>query len=114
MTIGSKTFVIPFETVRAHALWSEKNFGTSDESGPVGPLRHLSKEAIEASQNPSDIMEFADIAFLFLDSMRRAGHTAEDLAEAMDAKQAILEKRVYRKSGVDQPVEHDRSIPDIA
>lgn len=110
MTIGTKTFIIPFEIVRNHAEWSERNFGTPAEHGPVGPLRHLSKEALEAAENPRDIMEFADCAFLLLDAMRRAGHTAEELAEAMASKQAILEKRVYRKAGKDQPIEHDRSF----
>lgn len=116
-TIGNKTFVIPFETVLAHANWSEKNFGTLDEHGPVGPLRHLAKEAIEASEaeTPEHMLEeLADCTFLLLDALRRGGYSVEDLTEAMDRKQKILNTRTYHKVGIDQPIEHDRSIPDKA
>ncbi|HEC8176305.1 TPA: DUF550 domain-containing protein, partial [Salmonella enterica subsp. enterica serovar Stanley] len=36
---------------RKHAEWSDKTFG---DVGPVGPLKHLSKEALEAAADPSD------------------------------------------------------------
>lgn len=113
--IGTKTFVLPLEVVRAHAEWSERNFGTPKEHGPVGPLRHLAKEAIEAAEAPdrkSRCEELADCTFLLLDALRRADVSAQELAEAMNDKMAILEKRVYRKTGKDMPIEHDRDIPD--
>lgn len=116
--ITDKTFTIPIELVRRHAAWSEVNFGTREEHGPVGPLRHLAKEAIEASEahgSPDPLHfpgEIADCAFLLLDSMRRAGMTSDDLVAAMERKMPILEARVYRKTGKDQPIEHDRSIDD--
>ncbi|EAA5999890.1 DUF550 domain-containing protein, partial [Salmonella enterica subsp. enterica] len=34
---------------RKHAEWSDKTFG---DVGPVGPLKHLSKEALEAAADP--------------------------------------------------------------
>lgn len=40
---------------RRHAEWSEKTFGNV---GPVGPLKHLSKEALEAAADPGDLSEW--------------------------------------------------------
>lgn len=34
----------------AHAEWSQATFGNA---GPVGPLKHLSKEALEAANSPA-------------------------------------------------------------
>ena len=34
---------------RQHAAWSDETFGSV---GPVGPLKHLAKEAIEAAEQP--------------------------------------------------------------
>lgn len=101
---------ISVETVARHRNWSVKNFGDRNERGPVGPLKHLSKEALEAAEAPRDIMEFADCQFLLLDAMYRAGHTSEDLDRAMAAKMEVLETRVYRKAAGDVPIEHDRSL----
>ena len=103
---------ISAETVARHREWSVKNFGDRNERGPVGPLKHLSKEALEAAEAPSDIMEFADCMFLMLDAMYRAGHTSEDLDRAMAAKMVVLETRVYRKVAGDVPIEHDRSLDE--
>ena len=41
---------------RRHAEWSEKTFGNV---GPIGPLKHLSKEALEAAADPGDLSEWA-------------------------------------------------------
>ncbi len=41
-----------------HAEWSEKTFGNV---GPIGPLKHLSKEALEAAAEPDDLSEWADM-----------------------------------------------------
>ena len=113
--LGTKTFVIPIETVRNHAEWSERTFGP--EKGPAGPLRHLAKEAIEAAEAPTRehrLEELADCTFLLLDAIRRANLTAEELVEAMDRKQKILNNRTYRRTAEGEPAEHDRSIPDKA
>ncbi|WP_117087855.1 dATP/dGTP pyrophosphohydrolase domain-containing protein, partial [Klebsiella pneumoniae] len=44
-----------------HAEWSQVTFGNV---GPVGPLNHLSKEALEAAAEPCDLSEWADMQFL--------------------------------------------------
>ncbi|MGT8938178.1 dATP/dGTP pyrophosphohydrolase domain-containing protein, partial [Klebsiella pneumoniae] len=58
----------------AHAEWSQATFGNV---GPVGPLKHLSKEALEAAAEPGDLSEWADMQFLLWDAQRRAGITDE-------------------------------------
>lgn len=39
---------------KRHAEWSDSTFGNV---GPVGPLKHLSKEALEAAAEPGDLSE---------------------------------------------------------
>ena len=84
----------PFHFVRrAHAEWSDLQFGNV---GPVGPLKHLAKEANEAAEAPDDISEFADIIMLVWDATRRAGITDEQLAIAVAEK---LERNKRRQWG---------------
>lgn len=68
---------------RRHAEWSEKTFGNV---GPVGPLKHLSKEALEAAADPGDLSEWADMQFLLWDVQRRAGITDEQITAALEEK----------------------------
>lgn len=63
-----------------HAEWSDKTFGNV---GPVGPLKHLSKEAQEAAVEPDDLSEWADMQFLLWDAQRRAGISDGEITAAM-------------------------------
>lgn len=58
-----------------HAEWSQATFG---DVGPVGPLKHLSKEALEAAAEPEDLSEWADMQFLLWDAQRRPGSVMVD------------------------------------
>ena len=71
---------------REHAAWSQATFG---DVGPVGPLKHLSKEALEAAAEPGDLSEWADMQFLLWDAQRRAGISDEQITQAMIKKLAI-------------------------
>lgn len=66
-----------------HAEWSDKTFGNV---GPVGPLKHLSKEALEAAAEPDDLSEWADMQFLLWDAQRRAGICDGEITAAMEEK----------------------------
>ncbi len=77
---------------REHAAWSDETFG---DVGPVGPLKHLSKEAIEAAAEPGDLSEWADIQFLLWDAQRRAGITDEQITLAMVEKLAMNKQREW-------------------
>lgn len=71
---------------REHAEWSKATFGNV---GPVGPLNHLSKEALEAAAEPGDLSEWADMQFLLWDAQHRAGITDEQITQAMIDKLAV-------------------------
>src|SRR5688500_7375797 len=53
------------------AEWSQATFGSDDERGPIGALKHLAKEAVEAQAAPDDEEEYADCLLLILDAARR-------------------------------------------
>lgn len=77
---------------REHAEWSQATFGNV---GPVGPLKHLSKEALEAAAEPGDLSEWADMQFLLWDAQRRAGVTDEQITRAMIDKLAVNKQREW-------------------
>lgn len=108
-----------------HGEWSRATFGSDAERGPVGPLRHLAKEAGEAEDAAHLVretaggcgswtarenlrVELADCLLLLLDASRRAGLTPLDLVRAARVKLAVNKARVWPKAAADQPVEHDR------
>lgn len=75
------------EQVRSeHAEWSDATFGNV---GPVGPLKHLSKEAIEAAAEPDEMSEWADMQFLLWDAQRHAGISDKQITLAMEEKLAV-------------------------
>ncbi|MBD7644497.1 DUF550 domain-containing protein [Klebsiella pneumoniae] len=76
----------------AHAEWSQATFGNV---GPVGPLKHLSKEALEAAAEPGDLSEWADMQFLLWDAQRRAGVTDEQITQAMIEKLVVNKQREW-------------------
>lgn len=75
-----------------HAEWSQATFGNV---GPDGPLKHLSKEALEAAAEPGDLSEWADMQFLLWDAQRRAGITDEQITQAMIEKLAVNKARQW-------------------
>lgn len=96
-----------------HAEWSEKTFGNF---GPVGPLRHLSQEALEAAAAPDDLSEWADMQFLLWDAQRRAGISDGEIIAAMEEKLNINMARQWEKSRDGEPcrhIERDSNSPEI-
>ncbi|GAA6610226.1 hypothetical protein nublan016_07570 [Klebsiella pneumoniae] len=87
----------------AHAEWSQATFGNV---GPVGPLKHLSKEALEAAAEPGDLSEWADIQFLLWDAQRRAGITDEQITQAMIEKLAVNKQREWPEPKDGEPRLH--------
>lgn len=77
---------------REHAGWSDTTFGNV---GPVGPLKHLSKEAPGAAAEPGDLSEWADIQFLLWDAQRRAGITDEQITRAIAEKLEVNKTRQW-------------------
>lgn len=93
---------------REHAAWSQATFGNV---GPVGPLKHLSKEALEAAAEPGDLSEWADIQFLLWDAQRRAGITDEQITNAMIEKLAVNKQREWPEPKDGEPRLHIKEQP---
>ena len=90
------------------AAWSRETFGADEVRGPLGPLKHLEKEAKEAQENPDDEFEYADCLFLLFDAARRKGMTLQQLIETCEVKLEINKLRKWNKPTDDGPVEHVR------
>ncbi|EMV7803796.1 DUF550 domain-containing protein [Escherichia coli] len=75
-----------------HAKWSDSTFGCV---GSIGPLKHLSKEALEAAAEPDDLSEWADMQFLLWDAQRRAGISDAEITAAMEDKLKINMERQW-------------------
>jgi hypothetical protein len=88
------------------SVWSQKTFGVDCVRGPVGPLKHLEKEAREAIENPKDIKEYADCLILICDASRRAGFSILDVVLAAQNKMEENVKRKWPTPVSDEAVEH--------
>lgn len=98
------------EKVRAmHAVWSQATFG---DVGPIGPLKHLAKEAMEAAAAPGDLSEWADMQFLLWDAQRRAGITDEQITQAMIDKLAVNKARQWPEPKEGEPRLHIQADND--
>lgn len=90
------------------SVWSQQTFGPDDYRGPLGPLQHLAKEVQETLQAPGDIVEYADMMHLVLDSARRAGFSYEELISACFSKLEINKSRTWGPWNPSVPTEHKR------
>ncbi len=93
---------------REHAEWSDKTFG---DVGPIGPLKHLSKEALETAAEPDDLSEWADMQFLLWDAQRRAGISDEQITQAMIEKLAVNKQREWPGPKDGEPRLHIKEQP---
>lgn len=93
--------------------WSEKTFGSRRDRGPIGPLKHLEKEAREAQDNTLDLTEYADCLIILLDASWRAGFTVQQLVSAAEAKMVKNRQRKWPKATSDGPCEHIKEGDDV-
>ena len=91
-----------------HAEWSQSTFG---DVGPVGPLKHLSKEALEAAAEPDDLSEWADMQFLLWDAQRRAGICDGEITAAMEEKLKVNMARQWPEPKDGEPRLHIEAAP---
>ncbi|SQB40231.1 Protein of uncharacterised function (DUF550) [Citrobacter koseri] len=91
-----------------HAEWSDATFGNV---GPVGPLKHLSKEALEAADNVIDLSEWADMQFLLWDAQRRAGICDGEITAAMEEKLKVNMARQWPEQKDGEPRLHIKTTP---
>lgn len=91
--------------------WSQATFGTDQERGPIGPIKHLKKECDEVLADPTNREEYADLLILVLDASRRAGIKPLELIRASIKKMELNKTRQWGKPVNDEPVEHLRDVP---
>nr|WP_246841871.1 DUF550 domain-containing protein [Klebsiella pneumoniae] len=91
-----------------HAEWSQATFGNV---GPIGPLKHLRREVLEAIAKPYDLIEWADMQFLLWDAQRRAGITDEQITKAMIEKLAVNKQREWPAPKDGEPRLHIKEQP---
>lgn len=87
---GMKTFDLISHLTRQIAF-SEKTFGPA--SRKHGVVDHIRSELEEIEENPSDLSEWIDVIILGFDGAWRAGHSAEEIVNALVAKQTKNENR---------------------
>ncbi|EKG8104684.1 DUF550 domain-containing protein [Escherichia coli] len=85
---------------------SERSQATFGDVGPVGPLKHLSKEALEAAAEPDDLSEWADMQFLLWDAQRRAGISDGEITAAMEEKLKVNMARQWPEPKDGEPRLH--------
>ena len=93
---------------REHAEWSDATFGNV---GPVGPLKHLSKEALEAADDVIDLSEWADMQFLLWDAQRRADICDGEITAAMEEKLKVNMARQWPEPKDGEPRLHIKTTP---
>jgi hypothetical protein len=91
--------------------FSERTFGPGSRT--KGVIDHIRKELLEIEADPADLGEWVDVIILALDGAWRAGHEAQDILDAIVAKQTRNEARTWpdwRTADRDKAIEHDRSV----
>ena len=86
------------DLVADQSKWSQATFGSDSERGPMGPLKHLEKEARECQEavgTPELREELAKCLLLLLDASRRAGIKPTQLVEAAQAKMVKNKQRTW-------------------
>ena len=75
-------------------------------STPKSKALHLSEEALEAANDPSDLIEWADCLTLVLDGARKAGFSSDDLYNAAVKKLEINKARKWGDADENGVVRH--------
>lgn len=95
--------------INRHAWWSRRTFGSDEERGPEGPLKHMVEEIEkEILDKPLDKSEYSDLFLLLLDASRRAGIPFSELVDEADKKMNVNEARDWGEASPDQPVFHKK------
>ena len=89
--------------------FSEKTFGPGERSTAI--IDHIRKELREIEAAPFDLEEWIDVVLLAFDGAWRSGHSPEEIALALAAKQAKNEARRWPDWRTVEPgkaIEHER------
>lgn len=89
--------------------FSARTFGPGNRT--QGVIDHIRKELAEIEAKPDDLSEWVDVIILAIDGAWRAGHTAGEIEQAIEAKQTKNELRKWpdwRTSDPGKAIEHVR------
>jgi len=75
--------------------WADATFGPGEHNDRQ--VDHLIEELGEIKSDPSDELEFADGLILYIDLMRRNGHSITDIIEAAERKLNINKARKWER-----------------
>jgi hypothetical protein len=98
--------------LREQQAFSHATFGPPSFKDHRGPIDHLRKELVEVEEAPGDPMEWADILLLAFDGAMRAGHSPEQIAQAITYRLEINKRRSWpdwRGTDHAKAIEHVRS-----
>jgi len=87
--------------------FSVSTFGPGSRS--TGIINHIRKELIEIENSPADVTEWIDVVLLAFDGAWRAGHSPEDIVQALFMKQRKNESRTWpdwRTADPEAAIEH--------
>ena len=73
-------------------IFTEKTF---PDATPRSKALHMAEEAIEAANDPQDILEWADCMILLLDAARKAGYSTSDIYDGVLRKMEINKTRTW-------------------
>jgi hypothetical protein len=93
--------------IKKQIKFSEATFGGGKRT--VGICKHIRKELDEIEKNPTDLLEWIDIAILAFDGAWRAGYTPEQIVAALHEKQRQnIARKWQANNGEDELIEHVR------
>ena len=71
--------------------WSLEAFGPNEHTAQL--IGHIESELLEIADAPEDVSEWVDVVIIALDGAMRAGHTSQEVIDALVAKQALNRRR---------------------
>lgn len=93
--------------LKRQRAFSRATFGPGHRT--AGVIDHITSELAEISADPLDIFEWVDVILLALDGAWRTGFTPQQIAAALEAKQARNEERDWpdwRTADPDKAITH--------
>ena len=96
--------------IKRQRAFSRATFGPGQRT--QGVIDHIRKELREIEQEPTDLSEWVDVILLALDGAWRAGHSPEQIAALIEAKQTKNETRDWpdwRTADPSKAIEHIRN-----
>ena len=101
--------------LRRHRDFSMRTFGPPSPQRQLGVIDHLRKEIVEVEKEPYKLEEWIDVIILGIDGAWRAGHSPEEIAAGLLAKQLKNERRKWPNWWDVEPgkaIEHVRGVED--